>query len=210
MPHQIEITAFMFLFGRPPVSFERALSTCEVETKLIFSEFQSFKVIGNSSSKSWSDMLLQMGNQVESKLMNWLQKVYPYTICGGVLGAILGLGFIICVAFADNRLPLESWIQFVCFLVAGAVVGSGCGVDVILRKMSLLHHFTICGAVMGAIVAFVIVVWMIVVWIYPDPDFYNTLRLILFLTIPFVFCSIGGAIIGAGIGLWDRKYFKKI
>ena len=154
-------------------------------------------------------MLLQMGNQVESKSKNWLQKVYPYTICGGVLGAILGLGFIVCVAFADNRLSPESWIQFVCFLVAGAVVGSGCGVDVIQRKMSLLHQFTICGAVMGAIVAFVIVVWMIVVWIYPDPNSYNTLRWILFLTIPFVFCSIGGAIVGAGIGLWDRKYFKR-
>ena len=144
-------------------------------------------------------MLLPLSNQDENTSRHWFQRVYSYTLCGGVLGAIVALVMVVWIAFAENRMERDSWIPFVFCSIGGAVVGTGCGLNVILRKVSGVHHFTICGAVMGAITALVIVVW----FSFSDD------RLPGAMWIPFLFCSIGGAVVGTGIGLWDSKHLKR-
>jgi len=144
-------------------------------------------------------MLLQMRNQDENTSKNWLQRVYPYTICGGVLGAIVALVMVVLVAFAENRMERGSWIMVLFCSIPGAVVGTGCGLNVILRKVSGVHHFAICGAAMGAITGLVIFVWF---------SFLDD-RIPEAKWIAFVFCSIFGAVVATGIGLWDSKHLKR-
>ena len=137
-------------------------------------------------------MLLQMSNHDENTSKNWLQEVYFSIICGGVLSLIVGL--VLVFLRKDS-----SWSD-VLFSSIALGLGSGLGgaSAVILRKVSGIYHFTILGALMGAITG-------LVIFVFPFSDD----RLPEAKWIPFVFCSIGGAVVATGIGLWDSKYFRR-
>ena len=137
-------------------------------------------------------MLFQMSNQDESTSGHWLQEVYFSIICGGVLGLIVGL---VLVFFTEGFSWSDVLISSIALGVAG---GTGSGLNVILRKVSGIYHFTILGALMGAITG-------LVIFVFPVSDD----RLPEAKWIPFVFCSIGGAVVATGIGLWDSKYFRR-
>jgi hypothetical protein len=144
-------------------------------------------------------MLFQMSNQDESTSGHWLQRVYPYTICGGVLGAISALVSIDWVSFAENRFGWVVFLGVLLWSIGGAVVGTGCGLNIILRKVSGVHHCAICGAVIGAIGAFIIVVCVAFVENRMPPQ----------LLMPFVICAIAGAVVGTGVGFWDSNQVNR-
>ena len=72
-------------------------------------------------------MLLPLSYQDENTSRLWFQRVYSYTLCGGVLGAIVALVMVVWIAFAENRMERDSWIPFVFCSIGGAVVGTGIG-----------------------------------------------------------------------------------
>ena len=69
-------------------------------------------------------MLFRMSNQDENTSGHWLQRVYPYTICGGVLGFVLCLLFCRISNTAAGEIP---------FLISGATLGTAVGINGFFR-----------------------------------------------------------------------------
>jgi len=105
-------------------------------------------------------MLFQMSNQDESTSGHWLQRVYPYTICGGVLGFGTTLVIFVCFSFVPYDSSQNNWIMFFQYFrmefflwmtIGVSVLGTVCGLNVIFRKVSEWHHFANCGGLLGVL-----------------------------------------------------------
>ena len=145
-----------------------------------------------------------MSNQDENLSKHWLQRVYPYTICGGVLGLTMFFLFLVGVSFYDNYYSRDTPLGCVLFSIAGVVVGTGCGLNVILRKVSGVHHFTTCGAAIGAVFGVMFLSFMLI-WVPPNKN-PGTPEIWLMFLILFFLGAVIGAVFATGIGFWDQRF----
>ena len=149
-------------------------------------------------------MLFQMDNQDESTSGHWLQRVYPYTICGGVLGLTMFFLSLVGVSFYDNNYSRDTPLGCLWISIASVIVGTGCGLNVILRKVSRLHHFTICGAAIGAVFGVMFVSFMLI-WVPSNKNPGTPMIWLMFVILSFLGAVIG-AVFATGIGFWDQRF----